>query len=62
MSILSVDNLVFFKCLKLLNKLVIMCLCILECGVACYLSRSIVALSKSMCSVPVILKASIHTP
>jgi hypothetical protein len=59
-SIVCVDNLVFFKCLKLLN--IIMCLCILECGVACYLSRSIVALSDSMCSVPVILKASIHTP
>jgi hypothetical protein len=59
-SILSVDNLVFVKCMKLLN--IIRCLCMLEHGVACYWLSSIVSVSNSLFSVPVILKESIiHT-
>ena len=45
MSILSVDNLVFVKCLKLLN--IIRCLCMLEHGVARYLLSTIVSVSNS---------------
>ena len=59
MSILSVDNLVFVKCMKLLK--VIRCLCMLEHGVACYLVASIVTVSKSFCKVPDILKSSLYT-
>ena len=57
MSILSVDNLVFVKCWKLLN--IITCLCMLEFGVACYWLSSIVSVSNSLNSVPVILKESV---
>ena len=58
MSILSVGNLVFVKCMKLLN--IIRCFCMLEHGVACYLVASIVAVSKSFCKVPEILKSSVY--
>ena len=59
MSILPVGNLVFVKCMKLLN--IIRCFCMLEHGVACYLVVSIVAVSKSFCKVPDILKSSLYT-
>ena len=59
MSILSVDNLVVVKCLKLLN--IVTCSCKLEVGVACYLLSSIVAVSNSFFSMPVILKESVYS-
>ena len=59
MSILSVDNLIVVKCLKLLN--IITCLSMLDVGVACYLLLSIVAVSNILCSVSDIVKVSIIT-
>jgi hypothetical protein len=58
-SILSVDNLVVVKCLKLLN--IITCLCMLEVVVALCLLSGIVAVSDSLCSVSDIVKASVIT-
>ena len=59
MSIVSVDNLVFVKFLKLLN--VITCFCMLENVVACYWLLSVMSVSNNFFSVPVILKKSVYT-
>jgi hypothetical protein len=50
-SILSVDNRIFVKCLNIIT-----CWCILEIVVACYLLSSVAAVGNSFFIVPVILK------